>query len=36
MVRTFRELTVEQSSLAGGKGGTLARLYQAGHSCSPG
>jgi len=31
MIRTFRELTVEQQSLAGGKGGTLGRLYQAGY-----
>lgn len=31
MVRSFDELTTEQQSNAGGKGGTLARLYQAGY-----
>jgi len=31
MIRTFKELTTEQQSLAGGKGGTLAKLYQAGY-----
>ncbi|MFQ5812322.1 MAG: PEP/pyruvate-binding domain-containing protein [Anaerolineae bacterium] len=31
MIRTFRELTLEQQSLAGGKGGTLTRLYQTGY-----
>jgi phosphohistidine swiveling domain-containing protein len=31
MVRRFDELTPEQQSFAGGKGGTLARLYQAGY-----
>jgi phosphohistidine swiveling domain-containing protein len=31
MVRTFDELETEQLPLAGGKGGTLARLYQAGY-----
>ena len=31
MIRSFRELTMEQQPLAGGKGGTLARLYQAGY-----
>jgi pyruvate,water dikinase len=30
-VRSFSELTSEQQRLAGGKGGTLARLYQAGY-----
>ncbi|MGD9144915.1 MAG: PEP/pyruvate-binding domain-containing protein [Anaerolineae bacterium] len=30
-VRTFGELMTEQLSLAGGKGGTLARLWQAGY-----
>jgi len=29
MIRSFEELTAEQQSHAGGKGGTLARLYQA-------
>ena len=29
MIRSFDELTVEQLSHAGGKGGMLARLYQA-------
>jgi phosphohistidine swiveling domain-containing protein len=31
MVRSFSELTTEQQTLAGGKGGTLARLFQAGY-----
>ena len=31
MIRSFNELTADQQSLAGGKGGTLARLYQAGY-----
>jgi len=31
MIRSFNELTAEQQSLGGGKGGTLARLYQAGY-----
>ena len=31
VVRTFDELTQEQQPLAGGKGGSLARLYQAGY-----
>ena len=31
MVRSFSELSAEQQSLAGGKGGTLARLFQAGY-----
>jgi len=31
MVRSFNELTAEQQSLGGGKGGTLARLRQAGY-----
>jgi phosphohistidine swiveling domain-containing protein len=31
VVYTFRELPPEQQPLAGGKGGTLARLYQAGY-----
>ena len=31
MVRSFSELTTDQQSLAGGKGGTLAKLYQAGY-----
>ena len=31
MIRSFQELTTEQQSSAGGKGGTLARLYQAGY-----
>jgi len=31
MMCTFDELTVEQQSLAGGKGGTLAKLYRAGY-----
>jgi phosphohistidine swiveling domain-containing protein len=30
-VRTFNALMAEQQSFAGGKGGTLARLYQAGY-----
>ena len=30
MIRTFNELTKREQSLAGGKGGTLAQLYQAG------
>lgn len=30
-VRSFKELTADQHSLAGGKGGTLVRLYQAGY-----
>jgi phosphohistidine swiveling domain-containing protein len=30
-VRSFKELAAEQHALAGGKGGTLARLYQAGY-----
>ena len=31
MVRAFGEMTPEQQAAAGGKGGTLARLYQAGY-----
>lgn len=31
MIRSFKELTAEQQPLAGGKGGTLARLHQAGY-----
>jgi phosphohistidine swiveling domain-containing protein len=31
LVRSFDELTQEQQTPAGGKGGTLARLYQAGY-----
>jgi phosphoenolpyruvate synthase/pyruvate phosphate dikinase len=31
MIRSFNDLTAEQQSLGGGKGGTLARLYQAGY-----
>jgi len=31
MIRSLKELTAEQQPLAGGKGGTLARLYQAGY-----
>jgi phosphohistidine swiveling domain-containing protein len=31
MIRSFRELTAEQRPLAGGKGGTLAQLRQAGY-----
>lgn len=31
MVSSFNELTIEQRPFAGGKGGTLARLYQAGY-----
>jgi phosphohistidine swiveling domain-containing protein len=31
MIRNFSELTAEERTLAGGKGGTLARLYQAGY-----
>jgi phosphohistidine swiveling domain-containing protein len=31
LVRSFDELTQEQQAPAGGKGGTLARLYQAGY-----
>jgi len=31
MIRSFKELTVEQQPFAGGKGGTLARLHQAGY-----
>jgi phosphohistidine swiveling domain-containing protein len=31
LVRRFGELTAEQQASAGGKGGTLARLYQAGY-----
>jgi phosphohistidine swiveling domain-containing protein len=30
-IRSFNELTTEQRSFAGGKGATLARLYQAGY-----
>ena len=30
-VKSFKELTFEQQALAGGKGGTLARMYQAGY-----
>jgi hypothetical protein len=26
-IRTFDEMTVQEQALAGGKGGTLARLY---------
>ncbi|WP_269850226.1 hypothetical protein [Methanosarcina horonobensis] len=31
MVKSFRELTPELQATAGGKGGTLARLFQAGY-----
>ena len=31
VVCTFGELTVQEQTAAGGKGGTLARLYQAGY-----
>ncbi len=31
MIRSFNELTAEQQSLGGGKGGTLAKLRQAGY-----
>jgi len=31
MIQSFNKLTAEQQSLGGGKGGTLARLYQAGY-----
>jgi phosphohistidine swiveling domain-containing protein len=31
LVRTFGEMTVQEQALAGGKGETLARLYQAGY-----
>ena len=31
MIKSFNELTAEQQSRAGGKGGVLARLYQAGY-----
>jgi len=31
LVRTFDEMSVQEQALAGGKGGTLARLYQAGY-----
>jgi pyruvate,water dikinase len=31
MICAFDELTLEQKPAAGGKGGTLARLYQAGY-----
>jgi phosphohistidine swiveling domain-containing protein len=31
MVRSFKELTTDQQFFAGGKGGTLAQLYQAGY-----
>jgi phosphoenolpyruvate synthase/pyruvate phosphate dikinase len=31
MIRSFDELTPEQQTSAGGKAGTLARLYQAGY-----
>ncbi len=31
LIRTFKELTAEERPLAGGKGGTLAWLYQAGY-----
>ena len=30
-IRTLDEMTVQEQALAGGKGGTLARLYQAGY-----
>jgi pyruvate,water dikinase len=36
LVRSFDKLTAEQRSLAGGKGSTLARLAQAGHSVPEG
>ncbi len=31
MIQIFDKLPVEQRASAGGKGGTLARLYQAGY-----
>jgi phosphoenolpyruvate synthase/pyruvate phosphate dikinase len=31
VINSFRELTPELQALAGGKGGTLARMYQGGH-----
>jgi phosphohistidine swiveling domain-containing protein len=31
LIRTFGEITVQEQALAGGKGGTLACLYQAGY-----
>jgi phosphoenolpyruvate synthase/pyruvate phosphate dikinase len=31
LIRTFDEMTVQEQALAGGKGGTLARLFQAGY-----
>jgi pyruvate,water dikinase len=31
MLRSFKQLSVEQAPLAGGKGRTLARLYRAGY-----
>ena len=36
MIRSFNELTAEQQSLGGGKGGTLAKLRQAGYSVPDG
>ena len=36
MMRSFKELTAEQWALAGGKGGTLARLYQTGYAVPDG
>ncbi len=36
MVRSFSELVQDQQQLGGGKGGTLARLYQAGYSVPDG
>ena len=34
MIQSFRELASEQQPLAGGKGGTLASLRQAGYLLS--
>lgn len=36
MVKTFRELQEEDRTLAGGKGGTLSRLFQAGYAVPDG
>jgi len=36
MIRSFKELTAERWTFAGGKGGTLARLYQAGYAVPDG
>jgi len=36
MIRAFRKLAKEQEPFAGGKGRTLARLYQAGYQVADG